>query len=64
MNGEELGYCPRCRQAKTLRRTERSITEKFGIEVRQILRVELHCVTCGVFVAANETPVNPIIARR
>lgn len=60
MNGEELGYCPRCREAKTLRRTEWLITEKSGIEIRRIVRFELHCATCGVFVSASETPVNPI----
>lgn len=63
MSGEELGYCPRCREAKTLRRTERSITEKSGIEVKRIVRVELHCATCGVFVSAHETPMSPIIVR-
>jgi hypothetical protein len=62
MNGEELGYCPRCRKAKTFRRTERSVTEKSGIQIRRIVRVELHCATCGVFVSASETSVDPIIA--
>ena len=62
MSGEELGYCPRCREAKTLRRTERSITEKSGLEVIRIIRVELHCAACGVFVSASESSVRPIIA--
>ena len=62
MNSTEAGYCPHCRETRTLRGTDRIVIEATRDGVRVLRRQDLHCMTCSTFVSADETPMPPLVS--
>ena len=61
MNSTEAGYCPRCRETRTLRGTDSIVIEATREGIRVLRRLDLHCMTCSTFVSADETPMPSLV---
>lgn len=53
--GTEVGFCPRCQAAQTLRSSETVAMKRSASGIRLVRRRELDCTNCSSFLSIVET---------